>query len=377
MAPPTSSDAPEPSEEPLPPDGAEPTGDESLLDFLFYGLSLPERTVRSLSAVAGGLLHETAARLIPTAFRSSRSYALFVQQSLDMAVHDFGGVVTATPVNVEGTIEETQLARKAIGGMLDIASMSTLHLSPLTVLAAFSDIAYGSSFYLKQLSVELKKQGVIDPESSIDHVSDLLDALQKTGEQATGVLDQPPINIEGLRETIQHTRDSIADIDPTDVLPQSEIARMWSEMETAATAADVGLLDVSATMTMFAMNRLTLVSKGALSSVTVASNLLDQHVLSHYTDALREIREAGLYSTLSTASSPYLEAVWNNFDGERVTWTEDFLSGRMVERTLGSFRSWWAGETPAEPSPIPEPIPEPIRSKQPASQPEPPAPDPS
>lgn len=343
--------------QPVPDEAAteSPAGDDdSLLRFLFYGLSLPERTVRSVSAVAGGLLSETASRLIPTAFRSSRSYSLFIQQSLDMAVHDVGGVGAAgsqraaeadaarQAAQQEADFDQNMLARKAVGGMLDIASMSTLHLSPLTVLAALSDVAYGSSYFLRQLGDELKRQGVIDQASSIDHVSDLLDALQDAGGQASETLDQPPINLQGLRDTIDQTRQAVGKIDPVRLIPQAEIERMWGEMEAAAEEANVSLLDVGGTMTMFAMNRLTLATRGALSTVSVAGNLIDQHVLSHYGDAITEIRREGLYTTLSTVSTPYLEAVWRNFDNDTVTWTEDFLSGRLLTRTFDSVRSWWA-----------------------------------
>ena len=319
-----------------------PEASGGLVGSLLYGLSLPERTARSVAAMAGGIVHETAARLIPLAFRSSKSYALFVQQSLDMAVHDFGGV--APPVagaDAAASAEEGVLARKAVGGLLDVAGMATLHLSPMTVLAVFSDLAYGSGHYLRQLSVELKHQGVIDQGSSIDNISDLLEALQRTSQHATDALDRPPINVEGLRQTIQQTRDALAGVEPTKLIPQSEIGRIWSEMEATARQSDVGLLDVSATMTLFAMNRLTLVSRGALSSVSVAGNLLDQHIVSHYSDALTDIQTRGIYSTLTDASAPYLEAVWNNFASERATWTEDLLTGRLIGRTWQSVRGWW------------------------------------
>lgn len=315
----------------------------SLFDKLYYGLSLPERTARSITALAGGLIHESAARLLPAAFRSSKSYTIFVQQALDMAVHDFGGVTSDEANAAEAPqTEEAILARKAVGGMLDIAGVATLHLSPMTVLAIFSDIAYGSGHYLKQLSAELKAQGVIDEQSAVDNVAGLLAALQKASDQATDTLDRPPINIAGLKQTIEQTRESVRGIDPSQLIPQSEITRLWSEMESAATKADVSLLDVSATMTLFAMNRLSLATRGALSTITVAGNLLDQHIFNHYADALTEIRTVGLYQTLRGASEPYLEAVWSNFGGDRATWTEDLLSGRLVDKTLNVVRGWWS-----------------------------------
>ncbi|NNE00146.1 MAG: hypothetical protein HKN47_22735 [Pirellulaceae bacterium] len=314
-----------------------PSDDGSLLGLLTYGLTLPERTARSASAVVGGLVNETAARVIPSVFRTSRSYTVFVQQALDMMVHDVGGVTT----NDDGeTTAEGQLAQKAVGGLLDVAGAATLHLSPITVLAVFSDLAYGSSQYLKELSEELKREGIIDAESSIDHVNDLVNALQKTSNRAADAMDTPPISITGITTTIAQLSEEISNVDPRKLMPQSEVARMWQEMESAATEADVGLWDVSTTMTMFAMNRISLTTRGALSSVSVASNLFDQHIVGHYSDALDEISEHGLYATLSQASTPYLDAVWQNFADERETWTEELITGRMIGKAWRGVRGW-------------------------------------
>lgn len=321
---------------------AEQTEEATLLELLTYGLSLPERTARSASAVVAGFVNESAARLIPAAFRSSRSYTVFVQQSLDMLIHDVGGV--SNPNAETADQQETQLARKAVGGLLDVAGTATLHLSPMTVLAVFSDLAYGSSHYLNKLSEELKKEGIINETSSIDHVADLVDALKETSGKAAETIDTPPVSLDGLNETIAQLQHEITKVDPRKLIPQNEIERLWIEMEDAASAADVGLWDVSATMTMFAMNRVSLTTRGALSTVSVAGNLLDEHIVQHYSAALGEIKEHGFYATLADVSSPYLEAVWNNFDDDRETWTEDLLTGKLFGRAWDGFRGWWSGK---------------------------------
>ncbi|MEM9587453.1 MAG: hypothetical protein AAGA03_09230 [Planctomycetota bacterium] len=325
-------------------------GSGSLIGMLTYGLSLPERTARTASAIVGGLVNESAARLIPASFRSSRSYSTFVQQALDMMVHDIGGVHRSDALPESGDeqasqaamSQETLLARKTVGGLLDVAGAATLHLSPMTVLAVFNDLAYGSSHYLKLLSEELKREGIIDQESSIDRVSDLVDALGKTSGTAAEAFDTPPISLEGLNSTISQLTSELATVDPRNLIPQSEITRMWQEMEGAATKADVGLWDISTTMTMFAMNRITLTSRGALSTINVAGNLFDQHIVQHYSDALTEIGTNGLYETLSVASAPYFEAVWHNFDDGRETWTEDLINGKLIGQAWTSVRGWWS-----------------------------------
>jgi hypothetical protein len=318
------------------------TSDESLIDLLTYGLSIPERTARSVSAIAGGLVNETSARLIPAAFRSSRTYTVFVQQALDMMIHDVGGVKNAK--QDDASEEEVQLAQKAVGGLLDLAGAATLHVSPLTVLAVFNDLAYGSGYYLNQLSEELKREGIIGSESSIDHVSDLIEALRAASSKAADTVDKPPISIDGLTDTITQLRDEIGKVDPSKLIPQTEVQRIWGEMEQAATKADVGLWDVSTTMTMFALNRISLTSRGALTTINVAGNLLDEHIFSHYSEALDEIGEKGLYSTLSDVSAPYTEAAWKNYDDDRDTWTEELVTGRMFSKAWQGVRGWWQGD---------------------------------
>tara|TARA_R110002049_G_scaffold305056_1_gene500989 strand:+ start:29821 stop:30903 length:1083 start_codon:yes stop_codon:yes gene_type:complete len=317
------------------------TGD-TLIETLTFGLTIPERAARSVSAIVGGLVNESAARLIPSAFRSSRSYTVFVQQALDMMVHDVGGVENPN-VTVQQE-QDSQLAQKAVGGLLDVAGAATLHLSPMTVLAVFSDLAYGSGVYLSKLSEELKREGIIDEDSSIDHVSDLIQALQTSSSKAADVFDTPPVSIEGIRDTIEQLSEEIGKADPRKLVPQTELARMWSEMEDAASKADVGLWDVSTTMTMYAMNRITLTSRGALSTINVATSLLDEHILGHYGDALNEIADNGLYATLSDAATPYLGAVWQNFESERETWTEELITGRMIGKAWQGVRGWFSAE---------------------------------
>ncbi len=187
----------------------------------------------------------------------------------------------------------------------------------------------------------VQREGIIDETSSIDHVSDLVDALQRTGSRASDAANAPPMNLEGMTETISQITSEIKSVDPRKLIPQSEIERMWTDMESAAGDADVGIWDVSTTMTMFAVDRLSLSTRGALSSVRVAGNLLDEHLLSHYGDALISIKERGFYVTLQESSTPYLEAAWHNFDSSRETWTEELITGRMPKKFWTQFVGWF------------------------------------
>ena len=54
--------------------------------YLVYGLSVPERALRSASGIVGGALHESASLLVPMAFRNSRTYKSLVGQMLELSL---------------------------------------------------------------------------------------------------------------------------------------------------------------------------------------------------------------------------------------------------------------------------------------------------
>ena len=313
-----------------------------LMRLFHYSASLPERTLRSAGAIAGGLVRESANWLVPSAFRSSRSYSIFIQQMLDFVCNDIGGVRrlwSATPTDPQNELSEDEqdaanqafLARKTVGNLLDMSALATFHLSPLTVLAVFSDVAYGSHHYLGQLSQRLKAQHIIDEHTTIDNASELLAALEKASAGAAGVFDKPPISIDGLRKTIEETTSAIAQVDPSKLLPAAEIDQLWRQIEMAAKEQNASIWDVSATISLVALGNIQAIGQGTVVGLEVAGNLFNEHILQHYWEGLRAIERNGLIPTLSKASTPYLEAVWTNFAVNRKTWTEQLLSGELIK----------------------------------------------
>lgn len=314
--------------------------------FLFYTLSLPERAVRSTVSLAGGTLREATDLLVPRAFQNSRTYQVMVKQTLDFLVEDVGGVERETTEGAEEGEQKVDnfVARKAVGNFVETASLLTFHVSPLTILAVMSDVAYGSTAYLRELGDELKKQGVIDESSTISNADQLLEAVAQASGETSRVFDTPPLSVDGLKETINQTRDAVGKMDPRKLLPQKELERMWLEMKDIAGKEDVSLLAVSGTMTMNALGKVANVGKGALTSIRVAGNMFDRHVIDHYQTALKEIHAKGLFVTMRESSGPYIQAVWTNFSADRETLTEDVVSGRFFGRMFGKIGGWFRGK---------------------------------
>lgn len=309
-------------------------------DYLLYGLSLPERAVRSASGIVGGTLRESASLLVPQAFQNSKTYAVMVRQMLDFMAEDIGGVERPTDPNAPPKVENF-VARKAVGNFIDLAGMATMHLSPLMLLAIVSDVAYGSQAYLRELACELKQQGVIAEDSTINHVDDLLDAVASAAKTTAGAFDTPPLSVDGLKQTIDQTRAAVTKIDPTKVLPQSEVKRLWDDIHGLASREGVNPLAVSGAMTLYTLDKIGSLGRGALSTVKAAGTLFDRHVLDHYATALDQIRQKGLYASLAQTSKPYIEAVWANFSAKKPTITEDLFTGRLLARAWRAVRGWF------------------------------------
>ncbi|QDS97590.1 hypothetical protein [Adhaeretor mobilis] len=351
----------QPPDQHIAPDAAPPPTDE-VRNYLLYTLSLPERAVRSSVGAVGGAVRESTGLLVPQAIRDSTTYSVLVQQTLDFLTEDVGGVkkeeeeggAEGAKPRVENPRVENYVARKTVGNFVEMAGLATLHLSPLMVLAVVSDVAHGSQTYLKELAEELRREGIIDEQSTIDSTSDLLDALGRTSKTASEAFDTPPLSLEGLRETLNQTTTAAGEIDLTKALPQSEITRMWEEMQQLAATEEVSLLELSSAVTLHSLGKIANVGRGALSTVRVAGNLFDRHVLDHYSTALADIHNQGYYTTLAEVSGPYISALWENFSTEKTTITEELLSGRAISQATQKLGRWLglSGEQIEEPQDI-------------------------
>jgi hypothetical protein len=270
---------------------------------------------------------------------------------LDFMANDIGGMQAEVEEGEEGAAQvEGYVARKTVGGFVDMAGLATMHLSPITILAVLTDVAYGSKEYLRELADELKREGIIGEDSTVGSISDLLHEVSHASGQTAQALDMPPLSAEALEDTVKQTREALKGIDVTRVYPKAELDRMWNEIRAIAAEENVSLLGASSALSMFAMSRITTVGRGALSTVRVAGNMFDQHILDHYQQGLTQIREDGFYQTLSESSRPYIEAVWKNFSADRETFTEDVVRGKFFVRWWRRLTNWARRKKPSDES---------------------------
>lgn len=350
------------------PEAAERTLTDSLVTGLLYGLSLPERLVRSAVGVTAGTAIDFAEFVVPEAFRDSKSYEVTVRNSLGFlasgigrvadsnapAAPDAGCGAAATMTTAAGSPEAAEvaapsgagrmIAKKAAASFIDIAGLATLHVSPIWILAIVSDAAYGTQTYLKELAVELQKQGLIDDSSTIHRVDDLFDAVKRASGTAASSFDLPPLSLDELRTSLQQTRSALKDVDPMRLIPEAEIQRVWGEMKDVARREDVSLLGVSAAVAMQTVETIKDLSQGSLTGLFVAGQIVNRRIFGHYKTALADVRRQGIWRSVRNTYEPYVDLAWGNFTASRKTWTEQVLDPGHVTRAWNAFRGWVTGD---------------------------------
>jgi hypothetical protein len=102
-----------------------------------YALSLPERTVRSLSALSGGLLRELSLLALPGKVREAALYRATAGVGLRCPIEQLGDVYGIYPR--QDPLARRFVFRYAAGTSVELIGIATLYLSPVWVLAALGD----------------------------------------------------------------------------------------------------------------------------------------------------------------------------------------------------------------------------------------------
>jgi hypothetical protein len=271
-----------------------------------FVLSLPERLVRTVAALLGGTVHETAQLVLPRVVRRSRFYEATARNALRVVV-ELVGRVEAAP-SAEPPVGEIA-KRKAAGNVVELGSIAAFGFSPLWLLAAASDVLRGSRIYLEALVGELKAAGVLAEEAEVGSVDELLGVLERGTGKTAALIDVPPVELAELRESFAELRAE------ADALPsQAELAAAFEGLRRAAERERRPLLEVSAGV--------------GLAFLASARTLGRAHVLVPYREDWRPLRREGFATYSRRVSRPYRDAVAGHFDPERPTWTERVL-GRV------------------------------------------------
>jgi hypothetical protein len=292
-----------------------------------YILSLPERAVRSLAAVSGGLLREIGAVALPASIRRTALYRTMVEVTLRFLIEEVGkveGVYEPDAAMHEQLAEDFLLKRGASHG-IELLGILAFHASPVWVLAALADVAGGSRTLIHEIAHALKQEGLLESDR-FDTMEQVLEGLETTSGHLASTLNLPPMNVAGLRSEWERLKQEAQTIPPQRIPAVDAIERVWTRMQESAREQGRSVFAVSSLMAVSTVARLPenvlWLSKAARSAARRTGQVLGENILDHYTATLAEISNRGFGEFWAKEFRPYLRGAAEQFAPEKVSFTE-------------------------------------------------------
>jgi hypothetical protein len=299
-----------------------------------YLLSLPERVVRSASALAGGLIREVGEATLPRGIREGRLYTNLVEMTLRFLIEQVGEVEGAYPG--EDELDQEFLARKTAGGGLEMIGILAFRASPVWILAALADISGAGRSLLKDITKALKEAELLDPDTEFQTVEEILDGLEQTAGHAAETINAPPLDVAGLREEWTTLRQNLGKVPPQRLPSIDVLTGSWGAIKAEAKRQKRSTFEMSSVMALSVVaslpEKLYWLSRLAFLSGERTSQMFAAPLLDHYSNTLGEIRKSGFLNYWKQQFRPYLQGAAAQFHPTRGSLTERLLDRTSEER---------------------------------------------
>ena len=292
-----------------------------------YILSLPERVIRSLCALSGGLLREIGTVALPASVRRTTLYQTMVDIALRFLIQEVGEVDGVYPL--EGRLAESFLIQRTASHGIELLGILAFRASPIWVLAALADATGGGRTLIQEISQALKEEGLLEPDSRLETMEQVLDGLEKTSGHLAATLNLPPVDLAGLRREWVQLRDGLRTIPPKSIPALERVERVWEDLRQSAKEQGRSVFVVSSLMAISTVRHVPAsalwLSRAARSAARRTGKVLGEAVLDHYTNTLSEIRRAGFLEYWRQEFRPYLRAAAEQFAPAHESLTERWL----------------------------------------------------
>jgi hypothetical protein len=292
--------------------------------FTRYLLSLPERAVRSLAGLAAGLVREVSEVSLPAPLRRTRLYQSLVESTLRFLIEQVGQVEGAYAGG--GQLAADFALRRTAGNGIEMVGILAFRASPVWVMAAMADVTGAGRHLIREISVALEEQGLLEPGSRFDTVDQMLDGLERTSERLANTINTPPLDVKALRKELRAIRADAASIHTPAI---GTLDRLWAEMKTEAASQGRSVFELSSLMALSALRgtpeRLRWLTHGATVAARRTGGILGGTLLSHYQETLAGIHREGFARFWAREFQPYLQAAVRQFSPERESLTERWL----------------------------------------------------
>lgn len=288
-----------------------------------YLLTVPERVVRSASALAAGLVHEIGSVALPAPIRRTRIYRTFVGATLRFLIEEVGRV---EGVDLgEREVARDFLLRRTAGNGLEWAGILAFRASPLWVLTTLADLSGAGRELICEIADSLKEEGLLEQEGTFETMEQVLNGLEHSAGKLADTINMPPIDVAGLREEWENLSGHLASIPPRQLPPIESLYRSWRRILERAATEQRTVFEVSSLMALSAFtdlpDRVLRLSRAALLAVELTGQFFAEPVLNHYAGTLDEMAERGFFEFWRDEFRPYLRAAAENFHPEKPSLT--------------------------------------------------------
>jgi hypothetical protein len=295
-----------------------------------YLVSLPERVVRSATALAGGLLRELGDVAIPSSVRRTRLYQNLVDSTLRFLIEQVGQVEGAYPAGTK--LSDDFAVRRAAGNGIEIAGVLAFRASPVWVMAALADLSGAGRSLIREIAAELKRNGLLDPATEFETMDQLLEGLENFSARAADAINTPPLDTAALRSEWEMLRRDAERL-PSPAI--SSIDRLWKQLQGEAVHQNRSVFAVSSLLALSAITELPAGAQWLSRSAAVAARrtgtLVGEALLGHYKQALADIHEEGYLRYWIRQYRPYLRAAAEQFSPHRRSLTERILGKQSTD----------------------------------------------
>ena len=295
-----------------------------------YILSLPERVIRSLGALLGGLLKEIGSVALPPGIRQTTLYRTMVEATLRFLIEEVGQVEGIYPISDQ--LAQNFLLQRTASHGIELLGILAFRASPVWVLAALADITGGGHRLIHEIAQALKNEGLLDPKTSFEGMDQLLDGLEKTSDHLAQTLNLPPVDVPGLRREWEKLKEELQGIPPKNLPALERLDRIWTELQQTAITQNRSIFTISSLLAVSTIAHvpanLLWLSRAAHSAARRTGTVVGTALLDHYSQTLGEITRTGFVEYWTREFRPYLRGAAEQFAPRRESLTERLLRRR-------------------------------------------------
>jgi hypothetical protein len=294
-----------------------------------YAASLPERLVRSASALTAGVVHEVATVALPLGLRRGKLYRNLVDVPLSFLISTVGQVRGGAQTDEQ--LGENFLLRRAAGNGIEVMGILAFRASPVWVLAALADVCGFGRRLIPEIAAELQREGLLGSGKSFATMEQLLGGLENSAAHLASAVNTPPLDVASLRREWSRLVAEARRLPAPQLPGPATVTGLWKEIRSTADDEGRSVFEVSSLLAVSAVSELPerarMLSRAAGIVLKHGGTALSAPLLDHYRNSLAELRAVGFMRYGLRQLAPYTHAALAAFDRNR-----DTATGRLLDR---------------------------------------------